>query len=72
MDIHTPTDVDKLPIIMTQQEVANLLRIDIRTLKKWKGTIRGFPSTISVNARTILFKRDDILAWIDKQQDLEG
>jgi DNA-binding transcriptional MerR regulator len=51
--------------ILTSQEVADLLRIAVNTLYWWQH--RGFGPPSFKAGKQRLYKRQDVLNWIDQQ-----
>lgn len=58
------------PAMMKRKEVAGLMRVDERTLRRWEETRRaeGFPQPVRLSDRIILYRAEEVRAWIDKQQ----
>lgn len=63
-------DVHDRPLLadfLSRRQLADELRIDIRTLSRWRWQRKG-PPAIRVAGR-VLFKRSDVLAWLDAQRE---
>jgi excisionase family DNA binding protein len=57
--------------LMTTQEVADLLRKPVATIRRWRmagsgSTFRDVPAYRV--GRSLVFKRDDVLAWLETQR----
>jgi len=65
----TPTSIDDVAVVMTQQEVADLLRVDVSTIKRWRKSRADFPEAIAMSYRVILFRKDEIFAWIETMKE---
>ena len=61
-----PTNIDDIPIVMTQQEVADFLRINIRTLKRWRNEKSDFPKGVNMGVNLVVFRKEEVLAWFNK------
>ena len=59
--------IKELDVVMTQQEVADLLKINIRTWKKWRATKPDMPEGISMGSN-VIFRTDEVLDWLEKQR----
>jgi hypothetical protein len=58
-------DVAALPVLMTTTEVAELLRIDVSTLSKWRSSGQG-PRATWLTPSTPRYARGDVLAWLSR------
>jgi predicted DNA-binding transcriptional regulator AlpA len=59
------TDPDQM---LTAHEVASILRLSVPTLSEWRSSGIG-PTFKRLGHRTIRYRREDVLAWIDSHQD---
>lgn len=50
--------------LLTPEEVADLLRIEARTLRSWRASRTG-PAYIKINEGMILYRRADVLAFLE-------
>ena len=50
--------------LMTEHEVAELLRLTRQTLSRWRAEDRG-PAFLKIEG-TIRYRREDVQAWLDK------
>ena len=57
----TESDLDRL---VNEREAADLLCYTVRALQNWRHR-GGGPLYIKVSARSVRYRRRDILAWID-------
>jgi predicted DNA-binding transcriptional regulator AlpA len=62
------TDISQIPVLMTRKEVANLMQVDIATIMNWHKSNYAFPKPIRINERMVLYKKDEVLSWIDDKQ----
>ena len=60
----TPAQAD----LLTITEAAELLRAPVATLRYWRHLGTG-PRSFRLGRR-VVYRRDDVLAWIDSQRDL--
>lgn len=58
-----------MPIFLTPQHVAQLLDLSVRTLERQRQTGRGL--SFCKVGRRVLYSRDIILAWLERQA-IEG
>ena len=61
---------DPHPELLTIAEAAELLRAPVATLRYWRHLNIG-PLSFRVGRR-VLYRRDDVLAWIDAQCGEDG
>jgi len=61
-------DRTEYPVNMTQHDVADFFRVDVASIKRWKKK-DGFPVGTYVTARTLLFDREEIFAWLDSMKE---
>lgn len=60
------TDLDYLDRLINEVEAADYLGYSIRALQNWR--VRGGgPLFIKVSARSIRYRRRDLMAWIDSK-----
>ena len=60
----------EIPILMTAEEVAKLLQVSVRTLKRWQQKkLYGIPAPANMTERLVLYRKDDVLAWIESAQE---
>jgi excisionase family DNA binding protein len=52
--------------ILTEEEAAKYLRVDQRTLRRWRGTHTG-PECSKIGGKLIRYKRTKIDEWLDLQ-----
>lgn len=52
--------------LLTTDEVAELIRVDISTLKRWRAAGKG-PSYIRIGEDKILYRRATIETWLDER-----
>lgn len=57
---------EALPLLMTQDEVSDLLRVSERTV--WRYVDEGRLPTVEIGPALKRFRREDVLAFIDGQQ----
>lgn len=55
---------------MTSKEVAELTRTAPETIRYWRHVKKG-PKFFKANGR-VLYRRDDVQAWLDEQYDKAG
>ena len=55
-----------VPVFLTAREVADLLRLPLRTVEDWRLTHSG-PPYVKVG-RHIRYDRDELLAWIRERR----
>jgi excisionase family DNA binding protein len=55
------------PALLTITEAAELLRAPVATLRYWRHLGAG-PTSFRLGRR-VLYRRDDLLAWIDARRD---
>jgi excisionase family DNA binding protein len=58
------------PDLLTISEAAALLRAPVATLRYWRHMGTG-PRSLRLGRR-VLYRREDLHAWVDAQQDLAG
>ena len=58
------------PELLTITEAAELVRAPVATLRYWRHLGTG-PRSFRLGRR-VLFRRDDLHAWIDTQRDHDG
>ena len=58
---------DREPELLTISEAAELVRAPVATLRYWRHLGRG-PRSFRLGRR-VLYRRDDLRAWIDTQHD---
>ncbi len=66
----TPAPLDPRPLLadyLSRQQLADELRVDLRTLNRWRWQRKGPPATRI--AGRVLFKRSDVQAWIEAQRE---
>ena len=61
-----PTHAEPSPDLITISEAAELLRAPVATLRYWRHLGTG-PTSFRLGRR-ILYRRDDLHAWIDAQR----
>ncbi len=69
MTDHTP-DADHPADLLTITEAAQLLRAPVATLRYWRHLGTG-PRSFRLGRR-VLYRRDDLRAWIDAQRGEDG
>jgi hypothetical protein len=57
---------DREPELLTIMEAADILRAPVATLRYWRH-LRTGPRSFRLGRR-VLYRRDDLTAWIDDQQ----
>jgi DNA-binding transcriptional MerR regulator len=57
---------DREPELLTITEAADILRAPVATLRYWRH-LRTGPRSFRLGRR-VLYRRDDLTAWIDDQQ----
>lgn len=63
-DNNLPTDPDFLDRLLNEKEAAVFLSYTVRALQNWR--VRGGgPRFVKVSARSIRYRRRDLLAWIE-------
>ena len=60
-------DSPALPIILTQDEVATILQVPVRTLEDWRLSRSG-PRFRKIG-RHVRYERDDVITWFRRQPD---
>jgi predicted DNA-binding transcriptional regulator AlpA len=59
-----PTDVDQ---VMTQKELADMLKVSVEQLRLWR--VRGFgPPMFRVGLQAIRYRRSEVERWITEQE----
>jgi excisionase family DNA binding protein len=61
---------EQYPDLLTISEAAALLRAPVATLRYWRHMGTG-PCSFRLGRR-VLYRREDLHAWVDAQQDLAG
>lgn len=51
-----------MPVFLTQREVAELLRVPVRTVEDWRLTRSG-PPWVKLG-RHVRYEQDELLAWV--------
>lgn len=60
-------DTDELDRLINEHEAARLLGYTVRALQNWR--VRGGgPAFIKVSARSIRYRRRDLIDWIEKHR----
>ncbi|MBD8869881.1 helix-turn-helix domain-containing protein [Nocardioides donggukensis] len=70
MTDHTTPEPERIDALMTIEEVAELLRMPLATVRYWRvlGTgPRGF-----ILGRRLRYFRQDVLDWLDEQREATG
>lgn len=63
-DNNLPTDPDFFDRLLNEKEAADFLSYTVRALQNWR--VRGGgPRFVKVSARSIRYRRRDLLAWIE-------
>ncbi|GAB3075385.1 hypothetical protein GCM10027053_46370 [Intrasporangium mesophilum] len=57
------------PIVLTQPEVSELLRVPVETLKYWR--VQGFGPQSFRAGRHILYRAATVTTWIEEQEQAE-
>ncbi|CAN5441981.1 hypothetical protein BH10ACT4_BH10ACT4_13190 [soil metagenome] len=65
--VMAPNDSSVLPIILTQDEVAAILQVPVRTLEDWRLSRSG-PRYRKIG-RHVRYERDDVITWFRRQPD---
>lgn len=61
-----PQSLDRLPAVVTEQELAELLGVQVERVRRWSHTGRG-PKTFKIgNLR--LVRRESLLAWFQSRE----
>lgn len=61
----TPSDPDYLDRLINENEAAAFLGYTVRALQNWR--VRGGgPKFVKVSARSIRYRRRDLIAWIER------
>lgn len=64
--INTSEDRDYLDRLLNEQDAAEFLSYTMRALQNWR--VRGGgPKYIKVSARSIRYRRRDLIAWVDER-----
>lgn len=64
--LSTGNSADHLDRLMNEQEAAEFLSYTQRALQNWR--VRGGgPKYIKVSARSIRYRRRDLIAWVDER-----
>ncbi|PIE10860.1 MAG: DNA-binding protein [Rhodobacterales bacterium] len=61
---HTLRSQDDLDRLVDEKEAANMVCYSVRALQNWRHR-GGGPAFVKVSARSVRYRRRDILAWID-------
>lgn len=56
--------LSELPFYLTEREVAELFRVRVETVQRWRKADRG-PGSVRVNGR-FLYPSADLIAWIEE------
>lgn len=68
-----PKDDHELPYIMTRKQVAKLLNMKIRTIANWAHYENNdFPKPFKIAHNKSVYKRDEILAWLETRRHTLG
>jgi Helix-turn-helix domain len=59
-----PSEIDKIPLFLTQKELAHLLGRSVRTLERDRGTGGRIP--FKKIGRSVLYSREDVLQFLDE------
>lgn len=54
--------------LMSEREVAALLGVSLRTLRRWRAELSYGPPTIRIG-RFVKYRREDVLTWIEEQRE---
>jgi excisionase family DNA binding protein len=54
------------PVFLTQSQVAELLRLPVRTVESWRLTRSG-PSWVKLG-RHVRYEQSDLLAWVERHR----
>ena len=66
METPSPADPDYLDRLITEVEAAEFLGYTVRALQNWR--VRGGgPAFIRVSARSIRYRRRDLIAWTESR-----
>lgn len=63
----TPSTPERLPALLTAQEVAEALRVPLSTIYRWRHSGIG-PPALRIG-RHLRYRREDVHAWIEQQMD---
>ena len=53
---------------LKQENVAKLLDLKPQTLKIWQHKYKDFPKPFRISANLVLYKKKEILDWIEKKR----
>jgi len=62
--------IEQMPKYLTTAEVAEALRAPVETVRYWRHVGKG-PKSFKAGRR-VLYREDDVLAWIESQMDAAG
>jgi excisionase family DNA binding protein len=56
--------------LLTEKELASLLKVSARTLRAWRDAGEG-PPAIKIGRRAIRYRRSDVERWLEQQRESE-
>jgi len=59
-------DASGLPLLMTEQEAADLLGFSPRTLQGWRVN-GGGPRFVKISKRCVRYRRQDLTEWVEER-----
>jgi excisionase family DNA binding protein len=54
--------------LLTEKELAGLLKVSARTLRAWRDAGEG-PPALKIGRRAIRYRRSDVEEWLRQQRD---
>lgn len=65
-------EVENLPPLMTTRQVTALTGVPEGSLKYFRHRGHGGPRSFALTPRSIRYRREDVLEWINTQFEAEG